>query len=81
MIKIEKADNGFILRTDVEDEIETLVFGYDDFSTEQDAFGALIHSIAERCGFLHNKFRGDNLKISWDGEGNKYIKPENNESN
>jgi hypothetical protein len=45
MIKIEKADNGFILRTDIEDEVETLVFGYDNFSTEQDAFGALIHSL------------------------------------
>lgn len=79
-LNIEVATNGYILRINEEfDEQETLVFGYDSYSTDKDAFGALIYSIAENCGVMHDKFKNDNLKISWDLEGHKYIKLESNE--
>jgi hypothetical protein len=79
MIKIEKANNGYIVRqTHMEEEAETvtviegkIVEGKTGSSEEENAFMDLCLFLAEQCGFTYNKFGSYNFMCSFDKVGHK----------
>lgn len=77
---IETADNGYILTTppeSEEDRGEVQVF--EEYESEKKSFEALVYQLAEDFGFTYDKWKKDNLKISWNKKGHKYednIQPE-----
>lgn len=73
-IEIEQTQNGYILREDSTSfggEVETRVF--EAYESDKQAFAALVMQMAESLGFLHDRFKNDNLRISWDALGSKYV--------
>lgn len=73
MIKIEKANNGYIVRTDRIDEPDdvTVIEGEDG----EQAFMKLCNYLAEENGFTQNRFGSFNFRCSFDGKGSK-VEPE-----
>lgn len=72
---IEKATNGYILRIlgGIDEPTDIRVFSEDNYEDERLAFSAMIYVLAEEMGIMHDKFKNDNLRISFDGIGRKFV--------
>ena len=78
-LEIETTSNGYILR-DLDAEFpEVTVF--EAYEGDRQAFIALVHALAENCGIQHDKFKNDNLRISFDGIGRKFVESDEKPSN
>lgn len=73
-ITIEKINNGYILswmeetEHGLKEEREVIEEDYDD---EKEGMGKLLNRVAEFFGVSYDKWKDDNLKISWNGRGSK----------
>lgn len=76
-IIIKRVDNGFIMEFPSDDpdepgsDYEVIKCNGD----KKETIGYLLESVAEFFGIIYNKFKNDNLRISWDREGDHYEKP------
>ena len=69
---IERVGNGFIVSCPNEErEVFEEIGDGVTMDGIQDAFTTALYNLAERMGFEYNKFRSDNLRISWDRKGSK----------
>lgn len=86
-IKIRKADNGFILTERYwdgdnieeglkikEEIIEEVIEEADD---EKEALKRLLLLVAEKFGYMEDKYGKENLRISFDGKGRKVENAQN----
>ena len=65
---IGRVSNGFIVSCPHE---EREVFEFGDHKTIEEALTTALYEVVRRLGFDYNKFKADNLRISWDRKGSK----------
>lgn len=69
MIKIEKADNGYIVTQIIEDDLSVTVV--EDSDDRKETFIKLCNLLSELHGFSYNKFGDNNFRCSFDKKGHK----------
>lgn len=73
-INIEQTQNGFIMRvTNPFDQEGGEVMVFEAYESDKQAFAALVMALAENVVFLHDKWKNDNIRVSWDGLGSKFV--------
>ena len=71
-LKIKQAENGYIITLPREqDTPEGQIVIESKDGEEKQAFIDLVNELAEQFGFIYNKWKEDNLKISFDLKGHK----------
>ncbi|MEO5366085.1 MAG: hypothetical protein H7831_06970 [Magnetococcus sp. WYHC-3] len=72
---IEAEDGkGYVLRyeyLEAENRYETSYVPIESTGDEQDCMKRLLEAVAEHFGYSYDKFKSDNLNISWDRKGHK----------
>ena len=78
-LNIERAENGYICTSNCEiddDEVQIVKELHEGDPDENETIKKLLEGVAHYFGHDYDKFGNANLKITFDGEGHKYCKPE-----
>jgi len=73
-LKIIECDNGFVLSykyRETEDKEETYLIPIEDTGDERDCLKRMLIKVAEYFGEDYNKFRPDNIEITFTRKGHK----------
>lgn len=77
-LKITECENGYILESQIEiteGRFEPSYEVVEEIKDDRDCMKRLLELIASFFGHDYNKFAPDNLKITFDKKGHKYVKP------
>ena len=77
-LKIIESMNGYVLIYDIKEDdfTETFYLPVEDMGDEKDCLKRLLEAVADHFGFNYDRFRPNNLNITFDKEGHKYVRPE-----